>query len=202
MEKLSKEQIITSANKWFEDFLNEDYYDKFKDMSKSIAYRLSKDIVKEVKEAYRIFFVKTCKSNITKTCDCTILECNAFNERNVENYCTIVYRYILAKVVDGYFKAFDKNYKPVYNEFDETKYKWYGVDWIECDLPYEIFYDDIEYVYIPRLELLTDCMTVFVSSVPYDETHLSSIFAKLSELLNEYGYINAPYNDVMAKKID
>ena len=202
MEKLSKEQIVSSVNESLSSFLNENYHNKFKDMDEREAYRLSKDILKDVKEACRSFFFKTCKNTITKTCNCTIVECDIFNERNVTNYCDIVGRYILAKVVDGYLLSFALNYKPVYNELDETKYKWYDIEELECDLPYEIFYDHMEYVYMPRLELLTDCRTVFVSGVPYDETHLSSIFVKLSELLNEYGYINAPYNDVMAKEID
>lgn len=197
MEKLSKEQIVSSVDKWFEDFLNEDYYEKFKDMDENEAYRLSKDIVKDVKEACRSFFFKTCKNTITKTCDCTIVECDIFNERNVTNYCDIVGRYILAKVVDGYFKAFVENYETQYDELDITNYKWYDVKEIECDLPYEIFCDYMEYVYIPRLEWLTDCRYVFISHVPYDETHLSSLLNKLSDLLSDYGYINAPYNDVI-----
>ena len=189
MEKLSKEQIVSSVNESLSSFLNENYHDKFKDMDEKEAYRLSKDILKDM--------IKTCNSVISKTC-----KSHALNEGNVTNYCAIAYRHVLAKVVDGYLLSFALNYKPVYNELDETKYKWYDIEELECDLPYEIFYDDIEYVYIPRLELLTDCMTVFVSGVPYNETHLSSLYVKLSELLHEYGYINAPYNDVMAKEID
>ena len=189
MEKLSKEQIVSSVNKWFEDFLNENYYEKFKDMDDREAYRLSKEILKDM--------IKTCNSIISKTC-----KSHALNNDNTMNYCAIVYRYVLAKVVDAYLLSFMLNYEPQYNELDETNYKWYDVEELDCDLPYEIFYDHMEYVYMPRLELLTDCRTVFVSGVPYDETHLSSIFTKLSELLNEYGYINAPYNDVMAKSID
>ena len=201
MERLSKEQIVSSVNKWFEDFLNVNYYEKFKDIDENEAYRLSKDILKDVKEACRSFFFKTCKSTITKTCNCTVVECDVFNERNVTNYCDIVGRYILAKVVDGYLLSFVLNYEPQYKELDITNYKWYDEE-LDCDLPYEIICDYMEYVYIPRLELLTDCRYVFVSSVPYDETHLSSLLNKLSELLHDYGYLNAPYNDVMAKEMD
>lgn len=201
MEKLSKEQIVSSANKWFEDFLNENYYEKFKDMDENEAYRLSRDILKDVKEAGRSFFFKTCKNTIIKTCDCTVLESDVLNGRNVTNYCDIVGRYILAKVVDGYLKAFVENYETQYDELDESIYKWYDEE-LECDLPYEIICDYMEYVYIPRLEWLTDCRYVFVYHVPYDETHLSGLLNKLSDLLHDYGCINAPYYAVMAKEID
>ena len=196
MEKLSKEQIVSSVNESLSSFLNENYHDKFKDMDEKEAYRLSKDILNDLRETWKHNIEETCNSVISKTC-----KSYGLNNDNTMNYCAIVYRYVLAKVVDGYFKAYDENYEPQYNELDITNYKWYDEE-LDCDLPYEIFYDHMEYVYMPRLELLTDCRSVFVSGVPYDETHLSSIFVKLSELLHEYGYINAPYNDVMAKEID
>lgn len=205
MEKLSKEQIVSSVNESFSSFLNVNYYDKFKNMNKRSAYRLFKKFLNDLKEVYLDIEAETCCTDISKTCytdRSKTCEFHALNNDNVRNYCYIVYRYVLAKVVDGYLLSFVLNYEPVYNELDESKYKWYDVDRIECDLPFEISYRGMQYVYMPRLELLTDCQYIFVSCVPYNETRSESLLKKIAAMTLEYGYINAPYNDVMAKEID
>ena len=184
MEKLSKEQIISMMNEKLSSYINESYIEKFNGMKQLEAYRFGIDTLNKVRETYLV----------------TAEEYGEFDINNILCYGFIVYSHVMGKLVDAYMSRFVNNiYKGegLFDEFDISNCKWYDEEFY-CDLPYAIKHDFMEYVYIPQLDFLTDCRTVFVCNVPHDEQP-ENLLDKLSELMLDCTYIHASYKEVMKK---